>query len=407
MAGWVATVCFLATSVWIWHVGSEERSQAHRAASATPPSPSLVTAPVTAGPLLDSATFSGVLSRETVLTVTGPTARPGVSRQVITKVPVKTGQSVRSGQVVAEVSGRPVIVLSGRFPAYRDIGDGDEGPDVRQMQQALRARYGTPVTGRADSRTLADLRRLYRAIGYSAPSGDRAAAGEEPSPGPSSPPAGGTEVLRVPSGEFFFVPDLPAVVGSTPGRVGGDGGGPLVTLTGGEWQLLVRLDPTTERMVESMPKGGQFHLDDAEGPVVRLLEIRTVGTDGQPDGSGNPATGSSATPQPVEALEGGEREAVFVLTGKPDGAALGQQREIFMERGRSSADAVVVPASALWTDADESVSVEIAEADDSTRPVAVEVVLSVGGRVAVRPRNEELPVGARVVVAERDGEAPR
>jgi peptidoglycan hydrolase-like protein with peptidoglycan-binding domain len=322
-------------------------------------------------------------------------------------MPVRAGQSVRSGQVIAEVSGRPVIVLSGRFPAYRDIGDGDEGPDVRQLQQALRARYGTPVTGRADHRTLADLRRLYRAIGYPVPTVDRDEAGEEPSSGASSPPVGATKALRVPAGELFFVPDLPAVVGSTRGRVGGDGSGPLVTLTGGAWQLRVRLGPTTERLVESMPKGGQFHLDDAEGPVVRLLEIRAVSTGGQPDGSGAPSN-APATPAPaLEAAEGGEREAVFVLPGKPDGAAHGQQREIFVERGRSSADAVVVPASALWTEADGSVSVEIAEVDGSTTSIEVEVVLSVSGRVAVRARTGELPVGARVVVAERDGEAPR
>ncbi|MGC5032921.1 hypothetical protein [Micromonospora sp. DT229] len=329
-----------------------------------------------------------------------------MSRQVITKVPVKTGQSVRSGQVVAEVSGRPVIVLSGRFPAYRDIGDGDEGPDVRQMQEALRVRYGTPVTGRLDSRTVADLRGLYRSIGYPAPLVDQAETGEEPSPEPSSS-ADERKHLRIPTGEFFFVPDLPAAVGSTPGRVGGDGSGPLVTLAGGKWQLRVRLDPTTERLIESMPKGGKFRLGDAEGPVVRLLEIRTVGTGSERAGSADRTAESSATSEPTEATDSGDREAVFELTGKPAGAALGQQWEIFMERSRSSADAVVVPASALWTGADESVSVEIAEAGGSVRLVEVEVLLSVGGRVAVRPRTGELPVGARVVVAERDAEAPR
>ncbi|WP_330464656.1 hypothetical protein [Micromonospora zamorensis] len=333
---------------------------------------------------------------------------------MITKMPVKTGDVVRSGRVVAEVSGRPVIVVPGGFPAYRDIGTGDEGPDVRQFQQALRARYGTPVTGKVDARTVADLRRLYKAIGYPAPTADRAEVPTSSAPvAPDLTPSGGqarpNEHLQIPMGEFFFVPQLPATVSQVPGKVGGDGTGPLVTLTGGAWQLRVHLDPAAERQVETLPKGVKFRLDDDHGAVVRLLGIRAGSREDQRSEPG--PQDAESTPSPAADAQAdpptGDREAVFALDKEPVEAAFGQDRNIFIERGRSAPDAVVVPSSALWTAVDQSIRVESVGPDGATSRVTVEVVLSVAGRVAVRPLTGTLPVGAQVIVAKRDGETPR
>lgn len=409
VAGAVAAICFLVASLWAWHAASEARSPAQRAALAQPSTPSLVTAPVAAGPLVDSITVAGVLTRSTVITVTGPTEGAGVSRQVVTSLPVKAGDKVRAGQVIAQVSGRPVIVLPGRFPAYRDLGPGDEGPDVRQLQQALRARYGTRVTGKLDAQTVTDLNRLYRAIGYPAPTIEEEKGDPTPNPSgsPSGPPAAKQSRLRLPMGEFFFVPELPAVVAATPARIGDEGNGPLVTLTSGTWQVKVRLGPGTEQLLSSLPEDATFRLDGDEKPAVRLVGIRTADGDSKSqDGEGRqgdqPGAGEQTGPS-----QGGERHAVFALGGVPSDAVVGRTREIVIERGRSTPDTVVVPASALWTANDGSVSVEVVEKDGQTAMVPVKAVLSVGGRVAVRPLRGELPVGGLVVVAQRDAEPPR
>ncbi|MEU5780233.1 hypothetical protein [Micromonospora lupini] len=331
-------------------------------------------------------------------------------------MPMKVGDQVRSGRVVAEVSGRPVIVLPGRFPAYRELKSNDEGPDVRQLQQALRPRYGTPITGKFDPRTASDLRRLYKSIGYPAPTVEPSGEQKSDRAAPQGEARGAGEVtvapkdtLRVPAGELFFVSELPATVGLVQAGVGGDGGGPLLTLTSGGWQLLVRLDDSTQQLLESMPQGGRFRLDGEEGVALRLVEIRADG-DG---GSATAAPGAQEpSPQPSTERAGdgppnAEHKAVFAVTGTPKDAVVGQTRDIIVERGRSSTKAVVVPASAVWTAADGTVAVEAMADDGSTRKIEVEVLLSVRGRVAVRPTQGELPAGTKVVVAERDGEPVR
>ncbi|MFD6567037.1 hypothetical protein [Micromonospora profundi] len=309
-----------------------------------------------------------------------------------------------------------MIILPGRFPAYRDIGGNDEGPDVRQLQQALRPRYGTPITGRFDSRTASDLRRLYKSIGYPAPTvepaGDRKTDGAAPrgeGHGTDEVAVAPKDTLRVPVGELFFVSELPATVGLVQARVGGDGAGPLLTLTSGGWHLLVRLDDSSQQLIESMPKGGRFRLDGEEEVSLRLVEIRA---DGEGSGEAPAPGGQVASPAPSAEPAGGgspnaERKAVFAVTGVPKGAAMGQSRDIVVERGRSSVEAVVVPASALWTAADGTVVVEAMADGGSIRKVSVEVLLSVRGRLAVRPIQGELPEGTKVVVAQRDGEPVR
>lgn len=44
---------------------------------------------------------------------------------------VRSGDVVRSGDRVAEVSGRTVVALQSDSPLYRPLGSGDQGSDVR------------------------------------------------------------------------------------------------------------------------------------------------------------------------------------------------------------------------------------------------------------------------------------
>jgi hypothetical protein len=79
------------------------------------------------------------------------------------------GTELAEGAVALEVSGRPVILLQGELPVYRDLRPGSKGDDVLQLEQAL-VRLGVMTT--ADevwgNDTGAGLQSLYATIGYTA-----------------------------------------------------------------------------------------------------------------------------------------------------------------------------------------------------------------------------------------------
>jgi hypothetical protein len=56
--------------------------------------------------------------------------------EVITTVPVRNTQ-IHEGDILLTASGRPVFVLQGRVPTYRDLVPELSGEDVRQFKQAL------------------------------------------------------------------------------------------------------------------------------------------------------------------------------------------------------------------------------------------------------------------------------
>jgi hypothetical protein len=93
-----------------------------------------------------------------------PSSSLKTSTQVISRI-AKPDAVLRERSVAMVVSGRPVFVLRGATPMHRDIGPGDSGEDVRQLESAL-ARFGySPgsVDGRYDRSTAAAVAQLYRA----------------------------------------------------------------------------------------------------------------------------------------------------------------------------------------------------------------------------------------------------
>lgn len=92
-------------------------------------------------------------------------------RLVVTGSGLSAGSVVRPGQVLAEVSGRPIIGLDLPFALYRDLRPGDEGPDVTALQDALRrlGHYAGRSDGHYGAATSAAVDRLYDALGVSSP----------------------------------------------------------------------------------------------------------------------------------------------------------------------------------------------------------------------------------------------
>ncbi|MEV7606898.1 hypothetical protein AB0N65_15810 [Paenarthrobacter sp. NPDC089322] len=71
----------------------------------------------------------------------------GIAGTVTSSVCV-AGSEIRSGRVVASLSGRPVLGLHSAVPFYRDIGPGTVGADVDALRaQLIRMGFGVPATG--------------------------------------------------------------------------------------------------------------------------------------------------------------------------------------------------------------------------------------------------------------------
>ena len=115
------------------------------------------------------ATATGTVSAGATTTVVPVAAAAG--RTIVTAVSAPAGSVLRPGQVLAEVSGRPLIALNLPFDLYRDLAPGDSGPDVRVLQQAL-IETGVltgPVDGEFGARTSAAIRALYAQNSVTAP----------------------------------------------------------------------------------------------------------------------------------------------------------------------------------------------------------------------------------------------
>jgi hypothetical protein len=158
-----------------WYAGSRVRSPAEAAATANPPVASRITAPVESRVLESTVISRGTVRygdpREVVLASSsiknGATAIPPA---LIISVPAVKGSVLAEGDKALEVGGRPVLILQGKNPAYRDMRPGDNGPDVKQLEDAL-ARLGLnpgSADGAYDDATARAVEDWYRKTGYEA-----------------------------------------------------------------------------------------------------------------------------------------------------------------------------------------------------------------------------------------------
>lgn len=152
-----------------WFAGANIISPAEAAARTAPPTPSPILVPV----------------EERVLTsdiVTRGTGRFGLPQSIsivpsvlkadvgiVTSLPAPNTQ-VHEGDTLLTISGRPVFVLQGAIPAFRDLVPGIAGEDVRQLESGLK-RLGFdpgPEDGKYDESTSAAVAEWYTASGWEA-----------------------------------------------------------------------------------------------------------------------------------------------------------------------------------------------------------------------------------------------
>ncbi|MFJ3793986.1 peptidoglycan-binding protein [Kitasatospora sp. NPDC090091] len=149
------------------------KSPGERAAEAAAPAPSVITATVESRRLTDTVVVRGqVTAAQTVDVAPQGGGKDGGGRMVVTAVRVRAGDTLTAGQVLLEVAGRPVFVLDGEIPVFRDLKPGSEGKDVAQMQTALSGMgfsCGGDKSGSFGPGTRTAVEALYRKLGYEAP----------------------------------------------------------------------------------------------------------------------------------------------------------------------------------------------------------------------------------------------
>jgi hypothetical protein len=150
-----------------WYMGSRIQSPAEMAARTAAPEPSAILVPVESRVL-----SSDVVTRGTVrfglpqpISIAPSTVKGGIG--LISSLP-RPNTGFGEGEVILSASGRPVFVLRGETPAFRDMAPGTSGGDVRQLEEAL-ARLGFDpgiVDGNYDQKTSAAVERLYQKAGW-------------------------------------------------------------------------------------------------------------------------------------------------------------------------------------------------------------------------------------------------
>ena len=163
-----AVLSLVALSAGLGWLGSTQiQSPAEVALSTAAPEASAILAPAEARVLSTDIVTRGTgrfgLPQRIALAVS--TLKPTPGR--VTDVPA-SGTLLDDGDVLLTASGRPTFVLQGATPMFRDLGPGDSGPDVQQLEEALTRLGFDPgdVDGRFDDRTSTAVASWYEASGF-------------------------------------------------------------------------------------------------------------------------------------------------------------------------------------------------------------------------------------------------
>ena len=357
----VMSVVGLATAVFI---ASPHDVAAQSAAPAATP----ITAVARWQVLRHAITVQGIVRarRPILVRATAP-----FSTVTLTRMPEKAGDRVKPGHVVAEIDGRPVILLRGRLPAYRNLHEGDHGPDVSQLQRELLSLGYADYDARGDfgQSTALALLLFYRHLGYDALVYHRkvvrapAAAAAPAAPPRAAQAARGITARRtasvffipsayLPRSEVVFIPSRSALVTSVGARTGDLVGGSVVlTLATGDPYVTADL---TGHQAAQARRGMSATIVAASPPLTARGTVTRVGSlppVGGPPLHGYPVlvkprrslpqrmigasvrltlrarvTSEPVLTVPVAAINHGRADHVVKMKGRPPGAGRGCDR---------------------------------------------------------------------------------
>lgn len=226
----------------------------------TPPArePQANTTKVARGKLSAMVSVSGIL---TYRARSDGSPYPVINRAsgTYTELP-DVGHQVACGDVLYRVDDKPVVLLCGTVPAYRDLHEGDVGNDVRELNQNLATAAGDTFT----SETETALEMLQQDKGLPV-----------------------TGALRI--GDAVVFADS-ARIAKVSGVLGGPAqpGTAVLDATSANLEVLVNLDPSQQGLVHEGDRAQITLLDNTSitGKVDRLGLVETpAGPDGK---AGNP-----------------------------------------------------------------------------------------------------------------------
>jgi hypothetical protein len=422
------------------------RSPAQAAADARPPL-SRITVAVERRVLRDTLVLRGTVVPGRAIQV-APTGTRDGGRLILTGLRVRAHDTVKAGQVLAEVSGRPVIALPGGIPTYRDLRPGAQGRDVAQLQAALRAlgyRTGLDRRGFFGAGTKQAVAGLYDALGYQAArTGDdddrriadarlqvrraeralAAAKAEQASSGQGRPAIGVDAVAdaqdaldqarqdladlerstgpMLPMDEVVFVPAFPARVDRVSATLGSPIQGALLVLSAGELVVQAELPPSDRGLVRPGQRVGI--VSEATGLSARgaVAAIGEYGAGWGDTVDGGDGTGGGGNVGGAGGSPGGAAAQGYPLTVRGtaglDSRLAGQDVRITIEAASTHTPVLVVPLAAVSTRADGQAQVVRVGAQGQEARVMVRAGTSGDGYVGVTPLSGALAAGDKVVV---------
>ncbi len=161
-----ATVAVAALS---YLAGARIKSPAQIAAESSPPPASPILVPIDKRVLTSDIVTRGTARFALPQIISIPPSAAKLLETFITSLPLPNAE-FREGDVAFTISGRPVFVLEGDTPAFRDMAPGTSGKDVRQLEGALKRLgfYPGATDGRYDYQTAAAVAAWYRKSGWEA-----------------------------------------------------------------------------------------------------------------------------------------------------------------------------------------------------------------------------------------------
>jgi len=194
-----------------WIVGSRVQSPAEIAAQTAAPDPSPILVPAESRVLATTIVTRGTgqfgNTRELTVAPSALTSEPRIATSL-----AAPGTVLEEGDELMTVNGRPVVLLAGSQPSFRDLGVGVTGDDVLQLEEALMRLGLDPgqIDGMFDAATASAVTAWYEQRGTVPLSATRSQLDEllpvEARLRPGGTPTGG---VLVPAGEIVFVDSFP------------------------------------------------------------------------------------------------------------------------------------------------------------------------------------------------------
>lgn len=354
------------------------RSPAEQAARTAAPEPTPILVAVEERVLSTSIVSRGTgqFGSPRQLAVTSSRLKDGP--QVVTSL-APVGTSVREGEVVMTLSGRPVFLLVGAVPSYRDLGPTMAGDDVRQLEEALERLGFDPgrADGVYDAATGDAVARMYRqAAAEPLMASEEQLAVVRPDHAGLVDGALAAAGVQVPADEVIFVPSAPVRVAEHAAELGARADAPLLAVTDSVITVIGALPIEEAGLVA---EGMEVAIDE---PDLGISATGTVsGVAGQPGTNG----------------ADGFHVSFEVTVADAPQALVGASVRLTIPIESTQTAGQVVPVSAVSLGADGSSRVQ-RSVDGQLEFVPVEPGFSAEGYVTISATGVELAVGDMVVI---------